>query len=219
MGRKPMLLTSDEDLGVNCTSSLNCAGGLVCVADNTTITGSNDTTSNITLSDTCQYCENNTQCEVWGDLYECNPSDSGHYCVHKDLWPLVARDYLVTALLLFGGMIAAGGGIGGGGVFIPVLILVGGFSPKHAIPLSNLLIGGASIANYIQMGPKRHPLVDRPLIDYNIALIMQPIALAGTILGVLFNQLFPDWLILGLLIIVLVVSVWRTGAPPTFVLD
>lgn len=44
---------------------------------------------------------------------------------------------------------------------------------------SKLLIGGASIANYIQMGPKRHPLADRPLISYNLALLMQPIALAG----------------------------------------
>lgn len=44
----------------------------------------------------------------------------------------------MTGLLLIGGMIAAGGGIGGGGVFIPLLILVGGFSTQHAIPLSNV---------------------------------------------------------------------------------
>lgn len=106
-------------------------------------------------------------------------------------------------VLIFGGAIAAGGGIGGGGVFVPVLILLGGFDTSHAVPLSNLLIGGASIANYIQLFRKKHPFANRPLIDYDLAMLLQPLSLAGTILGVLLNQIFPSWLILALLVITL----------------
>ena len=39
--------------------------------------------------------------------------------------------------------------IGGGGILVPLLILVYGFHPKYAIPLSNLCIVGSSITNIV----------------------------------------------------------------------
>jgi len=56
---------------------------------------------------------------------------------------------------------------------IDIVSLLLSFSPQ-------LLIGGAALANWIQMGPKRHPSANRPLISYDLALLMQPLALAGT---------------------------------------
>ena len=42
-----------------------------------------------------------------------------------------------TSVLLFvGGAIAAAGGVGGGGLYVPILILAGGFEPHEAVPLS-----------------------------------------------------------------------------------
>jgi uncharacterized membrane protein YfcA len=108
------------------------------------------------------------------------------------------------------GAVAAGGGIGGGGVFIPILFILGGFRLTDAVPISNVMIAGASIANYIQMAPQKHPYVDRPLIYYDLALIINPLALLGTIFGVMLNTIFPEWLVLVLLIITLVVTVYRT---------
>jgi hypothetical protein len=61
------------------------------------------------------------------------------------------------------------------------------------------------------MGPKRHPFANRPLIDYNLALMLQPLALGGTVLGVLLNFVFPNWLILLLLILVLFFTTYRTS--------
>lgn len=110
----------------------------------------------------------------------------------------------MAALLLFvGGAIAAGGGVGGGAVFVPILVLLGGFETTHAVPLSNLLIVGASLANYLLMFRKKHPYANRPLVDYDTAMLLQPMSLAGTVLGVFLNQVFPSWLILALLIITL----------------
>ena len=54
------------------------------------------------------------------------------------LFPLSSRDYATFICATLGLMIAAGGGIGGGGILVPIYILVLGFSPKHAIPLSNI---------------------------------------------------------------------------------
>jgi uncharacterized membrane protein YfcA len=94
-------------------------------------------------------------------------------------------------------------------VFVPLLILVTRFSAREAIPLSNLLILGSGVANFVQLVSKKIPRTDPPasVIDYNMALALQPASMAGTIVGVILNAIFPDWLILALLVITLGVSV------------
>lgn len=72
-------------------------------------------------------------------------------------------------------MIAAAGGIGGGGILVPIYILVLRFSPKYAVPLSNITIFGGAITNTILNMKKRHPLADRPLVDWDLILVMEPL--------------------------------------------
>jgi uncharacterized membrane protein YfcA len=97
-------------------------------------------------------------------------------------------------------MIAAGGGIGGGGVLVPIYILVMGFSPKHAIPLSNITVFGGALANTVLNVRKRHPLADRPLVDWDLILVMEPLTIAGALMGAFLNKLLPE----GLLVVSLV---------------
>ena len=80
---------------------------------------------------------------------------------------------LVRPFLLY---IQAGGGIGGGGILVPIYCLVMGFSPKHAIPLSNITVFGGSVANTLLNARKRHPLADRPLVDWDLILVMEPLS-------------------------------------------
>jgi hypothetical protein len=82
---------------------------------------------------------------------------------HKPLLPLDTSDQLGLVFTIGGLMIAAGGGIGGGGILVPIYILVMGFSPKHAIPLSNITVFGGALANMWLNLNKRHPMADRPL--------------------------------------------------------
>lgn len=44
---------------------------------------------------------------------------------------------------------------GGGGILVPIFILIMGFSPKYAIPLSNVTILGGSIMNMVMNVKKR----------------------------------------------------------------
>jgi len=83
--------------------------------------------------------------------------------VHKPLLPLDNSDQVGFVLTVWGLMIAAGGGIGGGGILVPIYILIMGFTPKHAIPLSNITVLGGALANMLLNVKKRHPLADRPL--------------------------------------------------------
>lgn len=46
----------------------------------------------------------------------------------------------------------------------------------------------------------RHPTLDMPIIDYNLAVLMQPMLMLGISIGVAFNVVFPDWLVTALLI-------------------
>ncbi|KAI2492714.1 sulfite exporter TauE/SafE [Fragilaria crotonensis] len=76
---------------------------------------------------------------------------------HEPLFPLTASDYVGFACATIGLLIATGGGIGGGGILVPIYILVMGFSPKHAIPLSNITVFGGAVANTVLNKSKRHP--------------------------------------------------------------
>ena len=100
---------------------------------------------------------------------------------HKDLFPLNNSDYVGTFLIGIGLMIAASGGVGGGGILVPLLIIVYEFHPKYAIPLSNFTILGSSITNMVLNIPKRHPDTERPLVDWDLILVMEPLTMAGAV--------------------------------------
>lgn len=91
-----------------------------------------------------------------------------------------------------------------------------GFHPRMAIPLANVTIFGGSIANCILNLPKRHPnpKVDRPLIDYDLVLVMEPLTIAGAVVGAIINKLAPEWLITFCLVITLAYTsnrTWKKG--------
>ena len=71
----------------------------------------------------------------------------------------VALFVIALALLL-----ASAGGIGGGGILVPLFIMAFGWTPRYAIPLSNITIFAGGLMNTLVNFQKRHPNVDRPLI-------------------------------------------------------
>jgi uncharacterized membrane protein YfcA len=117
---------------------------------------------------------------------------------------------LATIFVFIGGSLSASVGIGGGGVFVPIFVLICGLQPKEAIPLSKVCILGGAISTFAVNLRKRHPKADRPLIDYSIALIMAPPTILGTVVGVMLYVVFPQWLVLILLVLVLVTTDYRT---------
>jgi len=115
--------------------------------------------------------------------------------------------FLFASLMI---TIAAGGGIGGGGVLVPTYIFILGFEPKFAIPLSNCTILGSSISNLILNVNKRHDYADRPLIDWDIMLMMEPLTVAGALVGTFVNVISPPWLITIMLVLLLTATAIKT---------
>jgi hypothetical protein len=62
-----------------------------------------------------------------------------------------------------------------------------------------MIMGGYVSTVYYNLKLK-HPSLDMPLIDYDLALLMQPMLMLGVSIGVIFNVIFPHWLITALLI-------------------
>ncbi|KAK7369193.1 hypothetical protein VNO80_11228 [Phaseolus coccineus] len=96
------------------------------------------------------------------------------------------------------------GGVGGGGIFVPMLTLIIGFDTKSAIAISKCMITGGATATVFYNLRQRHPTLDLPVIDYDLALLFTPMLMLGISIGVAFNVIFPEWMLTVLLIILFV---------------
>ena len=106
--------------------------------------------------------------------------------------------------------ISNAGGVGGGGLFIPFLILISKFDPKEAIPISKFMIFSGALIGFLMGLKEKHPYRDSIVIDYNLAGVIVPMMLFGTMIGVTLNKVLPFSIILILLFIVLIVNTIKT---------
>ena len=50
---------------------------------------------------------------------------------------------------------------------------------------------------------KRHPLADRPLIDWDLILVMEPLTIAGALMGAFLNKVLPEQFLTFMLVLLL----------------
>ena len=123
---------------------------------------------------------------------------------------LSQREIIGFLVSVIGLILAAGGGIGGGGILMPIYILILEFPVKRAIPLVNVTVFGGAIANTILNVPKRHPLIDRPLVDWDLILVMEPLTMAGALTGSVLAKLLPSIVLIVSLVAVLSATAYKT---------
>ena len=158
----------------------------------------------------CGECTTHEQCTARPELM-CRVEFNGRrLCVHKDMWPPDGRDWWGFALAFLACAISAGAGIGGGGLLVPLFIVALAFTPHESTPLANVTILGGAVANFAFNVRRQHPSHPRPLIAYEVALMMEPMTIAGALVGCLLNKVCPGWLITLLLVLLLGMTTWRT---------
>ncbi|OIV96554.1 hypothetical protein TanjilG_24207 [Lupinus angustifolius] len=126
--------------------------------------------------------------------------ESGYIHVWPDIefgWQIVLGTFVGFCGAAFGSV----GGVGGGGIFVPMLSLIIGFDPKSSTAISKCMIMGAAVSTVYYNLKLRHPTLDMPIIDYDLALLIQPMLMLGISIGVAFNVVFPDWMVTILLIV------------------
>lgn len=174
----------------------------------------------------CRPCVDDSECEG-GPEMECHidvahewafatshglPPLSEAVCAHKSLLPLDLHDTVGFSLTIVASALASGSGIGGGGLLIPLLILVFGFPERRATPLSNVVILGGAVANLGFNLCKPHPSRRKPLIAFEVALMMEPMTMLGALVGTTLNKIFPSWLTTLMLVLLLSFTARRTWA-------
>ncbi|XP_071903213.1 sulfite exporter TauE/SafE family protein 3-like [Coffea arabica] len=126
---------------------------------------------------------------------------------YRHVWPEMKFSWQIvvgTVIGFFAAALGSVGGVGGGGIFVPMLALIIGFDPKSSTAISKCMITGAAGATVYYNLRLRHPTLDLPIIDYDLALLFQPMLVLGISIGVAFNVIFADWMVTILLIILFI---------------
>eukprot|EP00258_Populus_trichocarpa_P022589 XP_024438608.1 sulfite exporter TauE/SafE family protein 3 isoform X3 [Populus trichocarpa] len=124
---------------------------------------------------------------------------------YKHVWPDMKfgwKTVVGTIITFLGAACGSVGGVGGGGIFVPMLTLIVGFDSKSSAAISKCMITGAAASTVLYNIRLRHPTLELPIIDYDLALLFQPMLILGISIGVTLNVLFSDWMITILLIII-----------------
>ncbi|KAI3938200.1 hypothetical protein MKW92_000756 [Papaver armeniacum] len=127
--------------------------------------------------------------------------------VYEHVWPDMEFGWRIvvgSTIGFLGAALGSVGGVGGGGIFVPMLTLIIGFDAKSAAPISKCMIMGAAVSTVYFNLKRRHPTSNMPIIDYNLALLIQPMLMLGISIGVAFSVIFADWMVTLLLIILFV---------------
>lgn len=131
-------------------------------------------------------------------------------CVHKEFLPATIHEIIGGILIIIGSALSNAGGIGGGGLLIPILILQLKFSTHEAIPISKLMIFTGALTAFLMGLKNKHPHRNVIALDYNIAGVLIPMILFGTMVGVSLNKVMPPSIILISLTIVLIFNTYKT---------
>jgi uncharacterized membrane protein YfcA len=90
------------------------------------------------------------------------------------------------------------------------LIIQLNFDAHEAIPISKLMIFTGALTSFIMSLNAKHPSRNTIAIDYNIVLILIPLVLFGTMIGVTLNKVTPPILILIGLTAILIINSYKT---------
>uniref|UniRef100_M1ACB3 Membrane protein n=1 Tax=Solanum tuberosum TaxID=4113 RepID=M1ACB3_SOLTU len=127
---------------------------------------------------------------------------------YQHFWPDLEFGWRVIVGSVIGFFAVVFGSLGddrGDGIFAPMLILIIGFDPKTSTAISVCMITGVSVATVLLS----HPIIEHPIIDSDLALLLTPMLLLGISIGVVLNVIFAEWMVIVMLIILIIVPSTR----------
>ena len=145
---------------------------------------------------------NSVACNSDSNCSDMNHCQSGK-CVHKDLFPMEMLEYIGSILMMLISIVSNAGGIGGSSIIISILLLLFNFNVHEAIPLVQVFVFSGVLTTIGMNLNKRHSSLDRPLIYYDMIMMVCCPILMGVSIGVIFNPFFPEWILLCLLSVII----------------
>mmetsp|Transcript_17499 Transcript_17499/g.61149 ORF Transcript_17499/g.61149 Transcript_17499/m.61149 type:complete len:470 (-) Transcript_17499:45-1454(-) len=111
-----------------------------------------------------------------------------------------------TIVLFVSGVLCSAAGIGGGGIYVAVLMVLGGISTHNAVPLSKAIVFFGAVASTVlnlRRQMEGSSTNGKAGINFEVCRLVVPMALSGTFLGVLLNFHVPAKVIVILLTCIL----------------
>ena len=93
---------------------------------------------------------------------------------------------------------------------MPILLIFLHFNTKQAVPLAKLMILTGSFTAFLMGMKNKHPFRDAVSIEYNLVILILPVVIFGTMIGVTLNKILPPTLILIILMITMIINTYRT---------
>lgn len=198
---RDVTLLPDENLGKQCTAgqeAKTCGTELVC------------------RQGVCSHCQTDRECPL---LHQC-VKEGGFFSkcsfIQQKAWEAAVTDPwegLCTILVFLVSIIVTSAGSGGGPVFVPLLATFSRIKDAAAVPLAQCMILAGSLVNLSVLLRRRHPdHPEKPLVDFDCVVLLEPLLCLGVTTGVLVNQASPYWMMLVLLCVALGLGLWRTSA-------
>ena len=98
----------------------------------------------------------------------------------------------------------------GGGIYVSILIFILNFYYYEAVPISKLMTFSGALISFMLNFKLRHPSRGTNSIDYNIAIIILPFMLYGTLIGIIFNKILLSSIIFIPLTILVYYNTYKT---------
>jgi len=115
-------------------------------------------------------------------------------CVHKEIFPMTAREIFGTILIIIFSGLCTSGGMGGGGVYTPILLIVFSYESSKAIMLVYSMIFGGSLGNFLNVAYQKDIDTGKQVILYDFALIVTPLMVLGSTIGILVNKVIASFI-------------------------
>lgn len=141
-------------------------------------------------------CVVNDDCEV---LNYCILNE----CHHKRYFPPTQKELVGSLMIFFASALTNAAGIGGGGMMAPITSFFLKFTHYESVFIAKLMILSGSITALLLGIRKRRPYKEKSAIEFNLVILLVPINLFGTTLGVIIDQFLPTimtYLLLSLFI-------------------
>lgn len=115
-----------------------------------------------------------------------------------------------VGIFLLSGLFQAAG-MGGGELFVSYMLVIFRFETKEAIFLTYAIMLGGAIGRFIFTSRERFEDTGRPIINYDLASLIIPCLLVGSLIGAVLKNMLPEIGLLIVLALLLILAIGKIG--------
>lgn len=142
-------------------------------------------------------------CDTTEDCFSLFYCNDHHICQRKHFLPETAHELIAyLGIFILTGLFQSAG-LGGGEIFVTYMLVILRYETKMGIFLCYAIIFGGAVGKFFQTAFAKYENTGKPVINYDIVILLIPSLLIGTLIGVYLNKILPDFMLLLCLCILL----------------